>query len=260
MRLRAIIPSLLVIVGAVAADQAPEPIDLTGGQPVANPPADDPALTEKASYIFGWQIAQQIKQLELDPAKVQAALADQAAGKPSVIAEAEFQQVIMAFQQMMQAKQAATHAKEGAERKQTNAVWLADNAKKDGVKATASGLQYSVIKSGTGAAPTKADQVMVNYTGKLTDGTVFDSSERNGGPVTFGVGQVIRGWTEALQLMKEGDQWTLYIPSELAYGEQAPPNIGPNQILVFDVELVKVVGAGGAGGGLDVAPVQKDAP
>ncbi|MBA3846816.1 MAG: FKBP-type peptidyl-prolyl cis-trans isomerase [Planctomycetes bacterium] len=255
MRLRAIIPSLLVACAA-AADPAPAPIDLTGGQPVATPPMDEAALVGKASYIFGQQIAQQIKQLELDPARVQAALADFAAGKPPEIAEAEFQQVITAFQAMMQAKQLEKVQKLN----ETNPAWLAENGKKEGVTTTASGLQYSVTKSGTGATPTRADQVMANYSGKLLDGTEFDASAKHGGPVTFPVGGVIPGWTEALQLMKEGDSWTLYIPSNLAYGERGqPPTIGPNQILIFDIELVKVLAKDG-GPGLDVAPVPKANP
>lgn len=119
--------------------------------------------------------------------------------------------------------------------------YLAENKTKEGVKVTASGLQYKVMREGKGKSPRAEDQVTVHYTGKLTDGTVFDSSVERGEPATFGVSQVIPGWTEALQLMKEGDKWILYVPQELAYGERGAGNqIPPYATLIFEVELVKV--------------------
>ncbi len=122
-------------------------------------------------------------------------------------------------------------------------AFLAENGKRPEVKTTASGLQYEVIKEGDGAMPLPTDQVEVHYTGKLIDGTVFDSSEERGMPATFGVTQVIPGWVEALQLMKAGSKWRLYIPSQLAYGPQGAGGvIGPNATLIFDVELLKVLG------------------
>jgi FKBP-type peptidyl-prolyl cis-trans isomerase len=119
-------------------------------------------------------------------------------------------------------------------------AFLAANAKKEGVKTTASGLQYKVINSGTGPSPKLTDTVKVHYHGTLIDGTVFDSSVRRNMPVTFSVNGVIPGWTEALQLMKVGDKWQLVIPSKLAYGEQGPPSIGPNSVLIFEVELLGI--------------------
>ena len=119
--------------------------------------------------------------------------------------------------------------------------FLAENAKKDGVKTTASGLQYLVIKSGTGATPKLTDGVKVHYHGTLINGTVFDSSVERGQPISFPVGGVIPGWTEALQLMKVGDKWKLFIPAKLAYGEQSPsPAIPPNSVLIFEVELLGI--------------------
>ncbi|MCB0489709.1 MAG: FKBP-type peptidyl-prolyl cis-trans isomerase [Cyclobacteriaceae bacterium] len=119
--------------------------------------------------------------------------------------------------------------------------FLEENKNKDGVKTTASGLQYRVINSGTGKTPSAEQSVTVHYTGKLIDGTVFDSSVERGEPATFGVSQVIDGWTEALQLMKEGDKWELFIPSDLAYGERgAGGRIPPYSTLLFEVELIKV--------------------
>ena len=121
-------------------------------------------------------------------------------------------------------------------------AFLAENAKKEGVKTLPSGLQYRVLKEGDGKHPTKADQVVVHYKGMLIDGTEFDSSHKRGEPAKFGVTQVIKGWTEALQLMKEGSKWMLYIPWRLAYGDKGTGKlIGPNETLVFEVELIAVM-------------------
>lgn len=123
----------------------------------------------------------------------------------------------------------------------TGEAFLADNAKKDGVKTTASGLQYLVLKSGTGETPKATDKVKVHYHGTLIDGTVFDSSVQRGEPITFPVTGVIPGWVEALQMMKVGDKWKLFIPAKLAYGEQSPtPAIPPNSVLIFEVELLGI--------------------
>lgn len=122
-----------------------------------------------------------------------------------------------------------------------NKKWLEENAKKKGVIVTESGLQYLVLTAGNGEKPTADDKVTVHYTGTLIDGTVFDSSVERGEPATFGVGQVIKGWTEALQLMPVGSKWKLFIPSELAYGERgAGGTIKPNSILIFEVELISI--------------------
>ena len=121
-------------------------------------------------------------------------------------------------------------------------AFLAENAKKEGVKTLPSGLQYRVLKEGDGKHPTKADQVVVHYKGMLIDGTEFDSSHKRGEPAKFGVDKVIKGWTEALQLMKEGSKWMLYIPWRLAYGDKGTGKlIGPNEALVFEVELIAVM-------------------
>jgi FKBP-type peptidyl-prolyl cis-trans isomerase FklB len=130
---------------------------------------------------------------------------------------------------------AATNASDPGE------VFLAANAKKDGVTTTASGLQYKVLKSGTGASPKATDQVKVDYTGTTIDGNIFDSSVQRGQPAVFPVNAVIPGWVEALQLMKVGDKWQLVIPAKLAYGEQSPsPAIPPNSVLIFEVELIDI--------------------
>ncbi|MDD2961173.1 MAG: FKBP-type peptidyl-prolyl cis-trans isomerase [Muribaculaceae bacterium] len=132
-------------------------------------------------------------------------------------------------------------AKQQKANKEMGKAFLAENAKQEGIKVTASGLQYKIVKEGNGIRPAGKDKVTVHYTGRLIDGTVFDSSVERGAPATFGVNQVIPGWVEALQLMSEGAEWQLYIPSELAYGAQgAGPAIGPDSTLIFDVNLIKV--------------------
>ena len=129
----------------------------------------------------------------------------------------------------------------GEKNKTEGTKYLEENKKKAGVKTTASGLQYKVVKDGTGAQPKATDMVTVNYRGTLIDGTEFDSSYKRGQPATFPVNGVIKGWTEALQLMKQGSKYQLFIPSTLAYGERAMgPDIGPNSTLIFEVELQDV--------------------
>ncbi|MCM1293104.1 MAG: FKBP-type peptidyl-prolyl cis-trans isomerase [Bacteroides sp.] len=129
----------------------------------------------------------------------------------------------------------------GKVNKEAGEAFLKENGGREGVKTTATGLQYEVIEEGTGASPKPGDDVTVHYTGTLIDGTVFDSSVERGAPATFGVTQVIPGWVEALQMMKEGAKWRLFIPSQLAYGPNGAGGvIGPNATLIFDVELLKV--------------------
>lgn len=143
----------------------------------------------------------------------------------------------------MEERQRAEAAKAGEANRKLGEAYLAENAKRAEVETTASGLQYEVITEGTGAQPTAGDQVKVHYTGKLIDGTVFDSSVERGEPATFGVTQVIPGWVEALQLMKTGSKWRLFIPSNLAYGPNGAGGvIGPDATLIFDVELLEVLG------------------
>jgi FKBP-type peptidyl-prolyl cis-trans isomerase FklB len=131
--------------------------------------------------------------------------------------------------------------KKGAANKAVGDKFLAENKTKAGVVTLPSGLQYSIMKEGNGAKPASSDKVKVHYHGTLIDGSVFDSSVERGQPAEFGVTQVIQGWVEALQLMPVGSKWKLFIPSNLAYGPQGPPSIGPNQVLIFEVELLDIV-------------------
>ncbi len=145
----------------------------------------------------------------------------------------EAKQVVNDYFTALQDSVAEVNAKAGKE-------FLEQNAKAPGVQVTESGLQYLVVKEGTGAKPGPNDMVTVHYTGRLIDGTVFDSSEERGEPATFAVGQVIAGWVEGLQMMQEGAAWRLFIPSELAYGSHGTGPIQPNSALIFDVQLIKV--------------------
>ena len=155
----------------------------------------------------------------------------------------EAKKVINEFFTELQRKQQEEAAAMAGVNEKAGKEFLEANGKRAEVKTTPSGLQYEVLTEGTGAQPTASDQVVVHYTGKLIDGTVFDSSVDRGEPATFGVTQVIPGWVEALQLMKAGSKWRLFIPSQLAYGPQGAGGlIGPNQTLIFDVELIEVIG------------------
>lgn len=161
--------------------------------------------------------------------------------KPEMTYEQAKQTVQEFFMQLEKEIQEANQ-KAAKQNREIGEAFLSENAKREGVKTTASGLQYEVLESGNGAQPTANDRVEVHYTGKLIDGTVFDSSVERGVPATFGVTQVIPGWVEALQLMHEGDQWRLYIPSDLAYGPNGAGGlIGPDTTLIFDVQLLRVI-------------------
>ena len=206
---------------------------------------DKPELTttkQRVSYSIGANIGSNFKrqELDLDVKALTAGVTDALAGK-TALTEAEMREVLNTFQQEMQAKMQAKQKVEGDANIKKGEEFLAANAKKDGVKTTASGLQYKVLKSGSGKTPKPTDTVKVHYHGTLIDGTVFDSSVERKEPISFPVNGVIPGWTEALQLMKEGDKWQLVIPSKLAYGERgAGDKIGPNSTLLFDVELLSI--------------------
>ena len=192
---------------------------------------------EKVSYALGMSIANNlmasgIKNLNIE--EFVKAIKASLAGEEPAMSVMEAQQVLNDYFTKLQEEQTAAVRAEGE-------AFLAENAKKEGVVTLPSGLQYKVLKAGTGVSPKASDSVECHYEGRLIDGSVFDSSYQRGETATFGVTQVIAGWVEALQLMKEGDKWQLYIPYNLAYGERgAGAQIPPYATLVFDVELVKV--------------------
>jgi len=202
------------------------------------------SLKEKVSYCIGLNIGKSMKQdsVDLDPDVLVRGIRDALSGAKPLLTDAEIQEAMVAFQKETQAKAAADRKVSGEKAKKEGEAFLADNKKKEGVVTRPSGLQYKVIKKGTGNRNPKAtDTVVTHYVGTLLDGTEFDSSIKRGEPAQFEVGGVIPGWTEALQLMKVGDKWQLFIPSNLAYGERgAGRAIGPNETLIFEVELLGI--------------------
>lgn len=215
-------------------------------------------LKDRASYAIGVDLARGLKEqgLDLDPAIVARGLIDEFAGK-SAVSDKEMQDTMHEFQTVVTAQRRKQAAELGDKNKKDGDAFLAANKNREGVKTLASGLQIKVLKQGTGATPKATDTVMTNYRGTFIDGTEFDSSTKHGGPATFPVNGVIPGWTEALQLMHEGDKWQLVVPSNLAYGEHGfPPDIGPNATLVFDIELLKVTPGNAAPAGNPGAPQQ----
>ncbi len=193
---------------------------------------------DKVSYSIGMQIGFNLarQKVDINPDILAAGIKDSLVNKPQLTPD-QVKEIMAQFEKDMEQKQ-----KELGEKNKINGQkFLEENKKKPGVKTTASGLQYKVEKEGTGPQPKATDMVTVNYRGTLIDGTEFDSSYKRGQPATFPVNGVIKGWTEALQLMKQGAKYQLFIPSTLAYGERAMgPDIGPNSTLIFEVELMDV--------------------
>ena len=197
----------------------------------------------KVSYSIGMSLGTDFKAqgIDIDPEVMMQAIKDVSAGGNTLMTEEEVRKTITDFQKDLAAKQEAKAKEGGVKNLKDGAAFLAENGKKEGVVTLPSGLQYKIEKKGTGKKPGAKDSVTVHYKGTLIDGTEFDSSYKRGEPVSFPVGGVIPGWTEALQLMEEGSKWQLFIPANLAYGERgAGAQIGPNSTLIFEVELLKV--------------------
>lgn len=204
--------------------------------------AEPPELAtqqQKLGYTIGLQIGESLKRdgMNLDADALAQAIKDVYAGREARLTEEERQAAIQIVREEKMKEQAAASA--GA--LEAGKQFLADNAKKEGVVQTDSGLQYKIIKAGTGKQPTADNTVVAHYRGTLINGTEFDSSFNRGEPATFPVGGVIPGWQEVLKLMKEGARWQVFIPAELAYGERgAGDAIGPNEALIFEIELITV--------------------
>ena len=200
---------------------------------------------DKLSYALGIGIGSQLagmgaKGLDIDD--FAQAVKDVISGTPLKVNNAEAQSLVQAFFKEQEDKQRAAAAEAGKVAKAAGESFLADNAKKEGVVVLPSGLQYQVLKEGNGKKPSATDQVKCHYEGTLIDGTIFDSSYQRNEPATFGLNQVIAGWTEGVQLMSEGSKYRFFIPYNLAYGERgAGAQIPPFAALVFDVELLKVL-------------------
>lgn len=201
---------------------------------------------DKLSYALGLGIGQQLKQMGLKGSLViedfAASIADVLADNDLKVSHQEGQQIVNTFFRELEQKQNAAKAEAGKAAKEEGAKFLAENAKKEGIIVTKSGLQYEVLTEGTGKKPKATDTVRCHYEGRLLDGTIFDSSYKRNAPADFGLQQVIAGWTEGVQLMGEGAKFRFYIPYMLAYGEGgAGAMIPPFATLIFDVELIKVL-------------------
>ena len=246
-RTRIILAVLAVSVAAYAAEDKPSP------SPAGSPGAANSALKDdkdKLSYAIGTDIGRTLLrlQVEFNQEALTQGILDILNKKPTALSEEQLTQTMQSFQQNLAQKQEQEMAKKQAElktaaekNKADGKKFLDDNGKKQGVTTLADGLQYKVVKNGTGDKPKDTDTVEVNYKGTFIDGKEFDSSEKNGGPVSFPVNEVIKGWSEALKMMPVGSKWQLYIPSDLAYGDEGEgEDIAPGSTLVFEVELLNI--------------------
>ncbi len=220
--------------------------------PSATPPAKEAAqsnelttLTDKVSYLVGQDVGNSLRNRDtgLELELVIEGIRDSFHAKAPRIPQEEAAEIKREYTQKIRDERAAEAASLGEKNRSAGEAFLVENGKKEGVVTTASGLQYQVVSEGTGPKPAASDQVRVHYTGTLLDGTEFDSSHTRGQPATFYLNRVVRGWTEGLQLMPVGSKYRLFIPSDLAYGPRgAGQKIGPHATLIFDVELLEIVG------------------
>ena len=227
----------LAIGSSIAEGQAPTP----KGEPEMK------TVEQKFAYLYGQNLGKSMKAqgVVLDPEILAKGIKDGLADKMA-FTDQQVEEIQQAFRKILMAKQPAEAPAGGPEAEKTlkdGLAFLAANKAKPGVTPLPSGVQYKVLKSGTGKTPKLTDTVLANYKGTLIDGTEFDSSYKRGKPSDFGVGEVIKGWTEVLQLMKVGDKWQVFIPPDMAYGaQQRGPIIKPNSTLIFEMELVDVIG------------------
>jgi FKBP-type peptidyl-prolyl cis-trans isomerase len=242
--LAAIACSMSCTAQAPASGAKPGDAAATKGAPAPSAAMASMSEKQRNSYMIGMDVAKSLEPFkdEIDPATMSQAISAVLTGAPTKITQAEAEQLRAAFGQKLQAKMAAKAAAAGQENLKAGMAFLAENGKKPGVRTTASGLQYQVLRQGSGPLPQKTDKVRVTYSGKLLDGSVFDCSEKNGcQPIEFGLNQVIPGWSEGVSLMPVNSKYRFWIPSNLAYGPGGQGPIGPNATLVFDVELLGIV-------------------
>ena len=240
--LAAIACSMSCTAQAPAADAAKSGADAPAA---AKPSAAMAGMSERQrdSYMIGMDVAKSLEPLkdEIDIATLSQAMQTAFAGKPTKLTAAEAEQLRTAFGQKLQAKMQAKAAQAGVANQKEGDAFLAANKTKPGVRTTASGLQYQVIRQGSGPTPAATDKVRVNYVGTTLDGKEFDASAKHGGPVEFVLNQVIPGWTEGVGLMPVNSKYRFWIPGKIAYGPSGPDPIGPNRTLVFEVELLGIV-------------------
>jgi FKBP-type peptidyl-prolyl cis-trans isomerase FklB len=248
----------ILMLGTIAAQQTPaatpkpataaKPAATTKPHTAATPAKPAQPLTlktqkDKLSYAIGMNIGQSMKKdsLDVDPVIVERGLKDAISGGKLLMTDEEAKTVMTEFRAAMMKKKEAEAQQVGDANKQAGQQFLAANKTKEGVVTLPSGLQYKILKEGTGPKPTATDTVVCNYRGTLINGTEFDSSYKGGQPATFPVNQVIKGWTEVLQLMPVGSKWQVFVPSDLAYGSHSPaPEIGPNSMLIFEIDLLSI--------------------
>ena len=243
----------IVLLGSAAAQQTPTTTTTPPRQGTATTtrhtttaakPRPLVPVTEKdkQSYAIGLNVGRSLHRddVDIEPKFLLQGLQDALANGKVQLTDDQIKTVMTALQTQVRQKMEAKRLAEVETNKKEGAAFLAANAKKEGVVTLPSGLQYKILTPGTGPKPTATDTVVCNYSGTLLDKTEFDSSYKRGKPSTFPVTGVIKGWTEALQLMPVGSKWQIYIPSDLAYGERGKPPIGPNATLVFDLELLSI--------------------
>jgi FKBP-type peptidyl-prolyl cis-trans isomerase FklB len=225
------------------ASATPKTGQAAGAKRPATPAVPLKTQKEKASYAIGQNIGKGLQKdgVDVDAASMARGIRDALAGSKSLLTPEEAQAALTALATEVRAKQQIKMEQLSAANKKEGDAFLAANKAKDGVVALPSGLQYKILTPGAGPKPTAADKVECNYRGTLIQGTEFDSSYKHGKPVTFQVGEVIKGWSEALQLMPVGSKWQLFVPPDLAYGDHgAGQEIGPNSTLIFEVELLSI--------------------
>lgn len=199
--------------------------------------------TDKLSYSIGADLGKNFKTqgIDINPTALAKGMQDGMGTGSLALTEQQMKDVLNKFQKDLMAKRTAEFNKKAEENKTQGETFLAENKSKPGVVTLPSGLQYKILETGTGTKPSKSDTVTVEYTGRLINGTVFDSTDKSGKPATFQVSQVIPGWTEALQLMPAGSTWEVYVPAGLAYGSRSVGGpIGPNEALIFKIHLISV--------------------
>jgi FKBP-type peptidyl-prolyl cis-trans isomerase FklB len=233
----------MMLLGNVLAQQTPAANPQPAPAPESQSASAFKTQREKVSYAIGMNVGATLHRqgVDIDPKVLQQGLQDALAGGKMLLSEEEERAVLTELQADMRKKQQEKMQQAGEANKKEGEAFLAANKGKNGVVSLPSGLQYKIITSGTGPKPTASDSVVCNYRGTLIDGKEFDSSYKRGQPATFPVSGVIKGWTEALQLMPVGSKWQLFIPSDLAYGERGQGgDIGPNATLIFEVELISI--------------------
>jgi FKBP-type peptidyl-prolyl cis-trans isomerase FklB len=223
-----------------------------------------PSLTDqqdKASYVIGYQYGANLlsRGVHVNPETFMSGLKQAQEGKPSAISPEETKAIHRALQMQVMAYRHQQYMQQAEKNLEAGKAFLAENAKKEGVKTLPSGLEYKVMKEGTGPVPKESDTVTVNYRGTLIDGTQFDSSYARGRPETIDVSAAIDGWKEALQHMKVGSEWELFVPTDLAYGQEEMGRIPPNSTLIFELELLGIGGAKSPSQGV-LPPTQAPAP